>query len=63
MGVLCALWCAESVLTLDMHCDRDNYRGFFEQCFSNLLKQIFGYDGSSWLNHIAQVPARHSAHV
>ena len=38
------------------HCCRDNYRGFFGQCFSQLLKQIFGYDGSSWLNQIAQVP-------
>lgn len=33
---------------------RDNYRGFFEQCFSQLLKQIFGYDGSSWLDQVAQ---------
>ena len=34
---------------------RDNLRGFFEQCFSLLLKQTFGYDGSSWLNSIAKV--------
>ena len=33
---------------------RDNYRGFFEQCFAQLLKHIFGYDGSSWLDHAAQ---------
>jgi len=36
---------------------RDNLRGFFEQCFSLLLKQIFGFDGSSWLNIIAKVCA------
>ena len=36
---------------------RDNYRGFFEQCFSQLLKQIFGYDGSSWLDQAAQARA------
>ena len=34
---------------------RDNLRGFFEQCFSLLLKQAFGYEGSSWLNSIAKV--------
>ena len=33
---------------------RDNYRGFFEQCFAQLLKHIFGYDGSSWLDQAAQ---------
>lgn len=33
---------------------RDNLRGFFEQSFSLLLKQIFGFDGSSWLNIIAK---------
>ncbi|KAK9831540.1 hypothetical protein WJX81_007383 [Elliptochloris bilobata] len=34
--------------------NRDNLRGFFEQCFSLLLKQIFGFDGSSWLYMIAK---------
>lgn len=34
---------------------RDNLRGFFEGCFSLLLKCIFGYEGSSWLNTIAKV--------
>jgi hypothetical protein len=34
---------------------RDDYRGFFEQCFAQLLKHIFGYDGSSWLDQAAQV--------
>ncbi|KAK9861773.1 hypothetical protein WJX84_002738 [Apatococcus fuscideae] len=29
--------------------NRDNLRGFFVQCFPALLKQLFGYDGSSWL--------------
>ena len=51
----CAAWHGTSHM-LTCTCHRDNYRGFFEQCFSNLLKQIFGYDGSSWLNAIAQVP-------
>ncbi|KAK9815560.1 hypothetical protein WJX72_005838 [[Myrmecia] bisecta] len=34
--------------------NRDNLRGFFEQCFSLLLKQIFGYDGSSWLTSVGK---------
>ena len=33
---------------------RDNLRGFFEQCFSLVLKQVFGFDGFSWLNIIAK---------
>lgn len=33
----------------------DNLRGFFEQCFPTLLKRLFGYDGTSWLNLVAQV--------
>ena len=33
----------------------DNLRGFFEQCFPTLLKRLFGYDGMSWLNLVAQV--------
>ncbi|BDA48624.1 hypothetical protein COCOBI_12-3050 [Coccomyxa sp. Obi] len=45
--------CQAVELCLDAN--RDNYRGFFEQCFSQLLKQIFGYDGSSWLDQVAQV--------
>ena len=35
---------------------RDNHRGFFEQCFAQILKHIFGYDGSTWLDQAAQVP-------
>ncbi|KAL4451949.1 hypothetical protein ABPG75_007611 [Micractinium tetrahymenae] len=34
----------------------DNLRGFFEQCFPTLLKRLFGYDGTSWLNLVAQSP-------
>ena len=33
----------------------DNLRGFFEQCFPTLLKRLFGYDGTSWLNLVARV--------
>lgn len=33
----------------------DNLRSFFEQCFPTLLKRLFGYDGTSWLNLVAQV--------
>ncbi|KAK9917041.1 hypothetical protein WJX75_000269 [Coccomyxa subellipsoidea] len=44
--------CQAVELCLDAN--MDNYRGFFEQCFSQLLKQIFGYDGSSWLDQAAQ---------
>jgi hypothetical protein len=43
----------QSTITTALSC-RDNIRGFFEQCFSQLLKQIFGYDGSSWLDQVAQ---------
>ena len=41
-------------LQADLRACRDNYRGFFEQCFAQLLKHIFGYDGSSWLDQAAQ---------
>ncbi|KAK9814998.1 hypothetical protein WJX73_004353 [Symbiochloris irregularis] len=34
--------------------NRDNLRGFFEQSFSLLLKCIFGYEGSSWLNTVTK---------
>ncbi|CAK0739108.1 hypothetical protein CVIRNUC_001137 [Coccomyxa viridis] len=34
--------------------NRDNHRGFFEQCFAHILKHIFGYDGSTWLDQAAQ---------
>ncbi len=34
---------------------RDNLRGFFVQCFPALLKQLFGYDGSSWLTTASKV--------
>lgn len=36
---------------------RDNLRGFFDKCFPNLLKRIFGYDDfeASWLNIVAKV--------
>ena len=36
--------------------DRDNLHGFLDQCFSRLLKAVFGYDGPSWLNIAAKVP-------
>ncbi|KAK9838022.1 hypothetical protein WJX74_009893 [Apatococcus lobatus] len=32
-----------------LEANRDNLRVFFVQCFPALLKQLFGYDGSSWL--------------
>jgi hypothetical protein len=36
---------------------RDNLRGFFDKCFPNLLKRIFGYDDyeASWLNLVTKV--------
>ncbi|GAX78724.1 hypothetical protein CEUSTIGMA_g6162.t1 [Chlamydomonas eustigma] len=36
--------------------NRDNLRGFFERCFPNLLKRIFGYDDfeASWLNLVTK---------
>lgn len=36
---------------------RDNLRGFFDKCFPNLLKRIFGYDDfeASWLNMVTKV--------
>lgn len=34
---------------------RDNLRGFFEQNFPNLLRNIFGFDGQGWLASAAQV--------
>ena len=39
---------------------RDNLRGFFDKCFPNLLKRVFGYDDfeASWLNLVTKV--RHS---
>lgn len=38
---------------------RDNLRGFFDKCFPNLLKRIFGYDDfeASWLNMVTKVGA------
>ncbi len=33
----------------------DNLRGFFETCFPMLVKNLFGYDGPSWLSAVAQV--------
>ena len=48
----CQLACLH--LQADLRLCRDNYRGFFEQCFAQLLKHIFGYDGSSWLDQAAQ---------
>lgn len=40
-------------------CSRDNLRGFFEKCFPNLLKRIFGYGDyeASWLNVVTKVGA------
>lgn len=34
---------------------RDNLRGFFEQNFPNLLRNVFGFDGQGWLAMAAQV--------
>ncbi|KAI3437911.1 hypothetical protein D9Q98_000356 [Chlorella vulgaris] len=34
----------------------DNLRGFFEQCFPTLLRRLFGYDGTSWLNLVTRTP-------
>ena len=34
---------------------RDNLHGFLDQCFSRLLKAVFGYDGASWLTTAAKV--------
>ena len=43
--------CVQIELELRVAKCRDNPRGFFEQCFSLLLKQIFGYNtSSSWLS-------------
>lgn len=36
-------------------CNWDNLRGFFETCFPILVKNLFGYDGPSWLSAVAQV--------
>lgn len=46
--------------TVHMHClpshtNRDNLRGFFEQNFPNLLRNIFGFEGQGWLASAAQV--------
>ena len=38
-------------------CNWDNLRGFFELCFPLLVKNLFGYDGPSWLSAVAQVSA------
>ncbi|DBB02511.1 TPA: hypothetical protein ACH3X3_011503 [Trebouxia sp. C0006] len=35
-------------------CNWDNLRGFFELCFPLLVKNLFGYDGPSWLSAVAQ---------
>ena len=47
---------------------RDNLRLFFDKCFPNLLKRIFGYDDfeASWLNLVTKVrrkgaPWRHAS--
>ena len=36
----------------------DNLRGFFETCFPLLVKNLFGYDGPSWLSAAAEVSLR-----
>jgi len=38
---------------------RDNLRLFFDKCFPNLLKRVFGYDDfeASWLNLVTKVGA------
>ena len=45
-----------SVLHPD-HLRRDNLRLFFDKCFPNLLKRVFGYDDfeASWLNLVTKV--------
>lgn len=40
--------------------NRDNLRGFFETCFPLLVKNLFGYDGPSWLSAAAEVSCRFS---
>ena len=42
-------------------CNWDNLRGFFELCFPLLVKNLFGYDGPSWLSAVAQVSASSDA--
>ena len=39
---------------------RDNLRQFFDKCFPNLLKRVFGYDDfeASWLNLVTKVCGR-----
>jgi len=43
--------------------NKDNLRGFFEQCFPLLLTKIFGYGGGSvsWLSAVAQPGKEHDA--
>ncbi len=45
-----------NVFNVSLAC-RDNLRGFFDKCFPNLLKRIFGYDDfeASWLNIVTKV--------
>lgn len=47
----CVLACTPTALC------RDNLRGFFDKCFPNLLKRIFGYDDfeAAWLNIVTKV--------